>query len=78
MKIIKFKLKKNNIYEIIFDNKLKFDLYDDIIIKYNLLTKKEIDNNEFDNIVKDNFELSAYYKSLKYINIKMRTIMNKK
>lgn len=73
MKIIKFKLKKNNIYEIIFDNKLKLDLYDDVIIKYNLLSKKEIDNNEFDNIVKDNFELSAYYKSLKYINIRMRS-----
>lgn len=73
MKIIKFKKDKNNIYKIYFDDDVVISLYDDVIVKYNLLVNKEMDINKFNGIVQYNFFLDGYYKSIKYINKKMRT-----
>ena len=52
MKIKKISKKKNNLYEITLDNKETINLYDDIILKYNLLLTKEI--NDLENIINDN------------------------
>ena len=71
MKIIKYKKTSNNIYTIYLDNKESIKLYDDTIIKYNLLVIKEIDNLE--EVLKYNKKLEAYYIALNYINKKMRT-----
>ncbi len=71
MKITRIKKKKNNIYEIELDNRDKIDLYDDVILKYELLLKKDIDNIK--EIINDNNKLECYYIALKYINIKLRT-----
>ena len=46
MKIIKYNKLKNNKYEIILENNEKIKVYEDIILKENLLWKKEIDNIE--------------------------------
>jgi len=73
MKILKYKKFKNNEYKIITD-KEEYKLYDDIIIKYELLLKKEINTKEFNNIIQENNLLKAYYESLKAINTKMRTV----
>lgn len=73
MKIIKFKKDKNNIYKIYFDDDVAISLYDDVIVKYNLLVNKEMDINKFNEIVQYNSFLDGYYKSIKYINKKMRT-----
>ena len=73
MEIQSFKKKKNNKYEIIFKDQSNIDLYDDVIIKYNLLANKKMDNKLFEEIVKYNASLDAYYISLKYLNSKMRT-----
>lgn len=73
MKIIKFKKDKNNIYKIYFDDDVVISLYDDVIVKYNLLVNKEMDINKFNGIVQYNSFLDGYYKSIKYINKKMRT-----
>jgi len=73
MKIEKFKKDKSNIYSVFFEDGLTVKLYDDVIIKYNLLVSKEMDNKLFDEIVKYNDFLSGYYKSIKYINKKLRT-----
>ena len=73
MEIQSFKKKKNNKYEIIFKDQSSIDLYDDVIIKYNLLANKKMDNKLFEEIVKYNASLDAYYISLKYLNSKMRT-----
>ena len=40
MEIVKFKKNKDNSYMVIFDNELSLKLYDDVIIKYNLLSHK--------------------------------------
>ena len=73
MEIQSFKKKKNNKYEIVFKDQTNIDLYDDVIIKYNLLANKKMDNKLFEKIVNYNASLDAYYISLKYLNSKMRT-----
>ena len=73
MEIQSFKKKKNNKYEIVFKDQTNIDLYDDVIIKYNLLVNKKMDNKLFEKIVNYNASLDAYYISLKYLNSKMRT-----
>lgn len=73
MKIEKFKKDKNNLYKVIFEDGVEVSLYDDVIIKYNLLVNKEMDKKLFDEIIKYNDFLEGYYKSIKYINKKLRT-----
>ncbi|MDD5865141.1 MAG: RecX family transcriptional regulator [bacterium] len=72
MKISKIKLNKNGKYEVTIDN-TKYILYQDVIIKYLLFSKKEIDNNMLNDIIKDNIYYEAYDKIIKFINIKLRT-----
>ena len=72
MKIVKYKKIKNK-YRVFFSDDSYIDLYEDIILKYNLLLKKEINHNELNNIKNDNTREEIYDKSLKYISIKMRT-----
>lgn len=73
MQILKYKKSKDNTYDIEFDNNIKINLYDDTIIRFNLLTKKNITTSEFNEITKYNDESTSYYKSVKYINIKLRS-----
>lgn len=73
MKIIKFQKCKNNQYKIIMDNTLEMKLYDDVIVKYNLLAHKELDDKKFKEVTEYNDSLDAYYKSIKYLSTKMRS-----
>lgn len=73
MKIEKFKKDKSNTYKVYFEDDVTISLYDDVIVKYNLLVNKEMDKKKFDEIVKYNDFLDGYYKSIKYINKKLRT-----
>lgn len=73
-KILSYRKKKyNNIYEITLSNNEKLELYDDVILKYELLLKKEIPEDLFDEIIVFNSYLESYNKALKYINTKLRT-----
>lgn len=72
MKIEKYKYLGNGKYKVTID-KEEFIIYEDIIIKYNLLSKDKIDKKELDKYLKDNSFYESYYLSLKYINTKMRT-----
>ena len=73
MKIEKIKKKKSNIYEVTLSNKDKINLYDDVILKYELLIKKDIDDKLLKKIIDDNSYLESYYIALKYISIRLRT-----
>ena len=70
MRIIKYKKDKSNTYKVYIDNEI-ITLYDDAIIKYDLLLKNSIDQKLFDEIVKYNDFLNGYYKVIKYINKKI-------
>jgi len=73
MKIISYQKKKNNLYEITLSNNEVYALYDDVILKYELLLKKEINDKELEKILEDNKLQESYIKALKYLNSKLRT-----
>lgn len=72
MKIGKYTKLKDNRYSVKIDD-LTIKLYDDVIVKFELLRVKEIDEALFKEITEYNDKLEAYYKSLKYITRKLRT-----
>ena len=72
MKVLKYKKIKNK-YRVYFDNDIKVDLNDNIILKYELLLKKEIDNKTFDQLVLDNNKEDIYNNAVRYISIKIRS-----
>lgn len=74
MKIEKYKKIKDGKYRIILDNGTITDVYEDVIVKNNLLYKKEIDDSLLSEIEKDNEYQDAYNMSLKYIGIRLRSI----
>ncbi len=71
MEIRKFKKVGKNKYKILFDTE-ELTLYEDIILKYELLIKKEITLDDLDKIIKDNNDYDAYNMALNYIEVKMR------
>lgn len=72
MEITKFKKTKDNQYKVVLGD-TEITLYDDIIIKYNLLVNKKIDNAMLKIITDENNQLTAYYLSIKYINKRLRS-----
>ncbi len=72
MKIQKYVKDKQNKYKVIIDDE-EYILYDDVIIKYNLLAKSDIDAISLREIIIFNDELKSYYESIKYINKKLRS-----
>lgn len=77
MKINKFKKVGTNKYRIYFDNNSLL-LYEDVILKYNLLYKKEIDSDLLIEIDEENKKSSIYDTALKYISVRMRSIKEMK
>lgn len=74
MKIIKYEKKGNSQYKIYLENGNKLDLYEDVIIKNNLLYKKEIDLELLDKLDIDNKKEDIYNKCVKYISVRIRSI----
>ncbi len=73
MKILKYTKLKNSQYKIVLENGTEVKLYDDVILKENLLLTKELTNKQLDKIIKLNDYYEAYYKALKLINVKLRS-----
>lgn len=73
MIINSYKKKNNGQYEVILDNK-SFLLHEDLILKYSLLIKKEIDEDELKKLENENKKYLVYDEALKYLKTKMRSI----
>lgn len=71
MHINKFKKVGKNKYKIFLDT-TELTLYEDIILKYDLLLKKDIDLEEIDKLIDENSYYDAYNIALNYIEIKLR------
>ena len=71
MKILKYKKVNGNKYSLELDNKESIKLYDDTIIHFDLLRIKNIEDLE--EIYIYDKDMEAYYKSVNYLNRKMRT-----
>ena len=72
MKIIKIEKLKNNKYKLKFEND-SLVTYDDIILKYNLLFKKNIDMNIYNKIIDENKYYDIYSDCEKYCLKKRRS-----
>ena len=73
MKIEKFKKRPNGLYTIYLDNFNSYDLYEEIILKYELLITKSIEEDELDKIIKDNKNYESYYDALKTLKRTIKT-----
>lgn len=74
MKIIKYEKKGNNTYKIYLENNQSINLYEDVIIKNNLLYKKEISDSLLEKLDIDNSKEDIYNKCVKYISVRIRSI----
>ena len=74
MKIIKYEKKGNNTYKIYLENNQTITVYEDVILKNNLLYKKEIDIELLEKISNDNLYEEIYNKCVKYISVRIRSI----
>lgn len=72
MKTNKFKKIGTNKYKLFLDNN-SIIVYEDVILKYNLLYKKDIDDELLIKINEDNYKASIYDTALKYIGVRMRS-----
>ena len=72
MKINKFTKQKNGMYKITLDNNTII-VHEDLILKYDLLIKKEIDDNLLNELKEENKTYEIYEVALSYINKKLRT-----
>lgn len=71
MKIKSYKKLKNNSYKITFQDSIEeCILYDEVILKYNLLVKKDISKKELEECQKENERFSCYYKAIQYLTHK--------
>lgn len=77
MKVLKYKKLKNNRYKVFFDE-MELTLYEDVILKYGLLIKKEIDSKDLDEISKDNTYYEVYYTALNSINARFKSVYDTK
>lgn len=74
IKIIKYKKENNGKYKLLLEDGSTIDTYEDVILKNNLLYKKDIDDSLYDIIMNDNVYEEAYSKSINYIGIRLRSI----
>ena len=71
MKIQEYRYLGNSKYKVIINNE-EYILYEDIILKYNLLIKN-VNEKDLTKYLKENKRFEAYYVALKYIKAKLRT-----
>ncbi len=74
IKIIKYKKENNGKYKLLLEDGSTIDTYEDVILKNNLLYKKDIDDSLYNIIMNDNVYEEAYSKSINYIGIRLRSI----
>ena len=74
MKIIKYKKGTKGLYKVELDNGRVLSLYEDVILKFDLLLKKEIFEEDFDSINKYNLECDVYYVALNSIKNRFRSV----
>ena len=73
MKIIKYEALKDGTYKVILSDGNILKLYEDVIVKNNLLYKSEIDDKLLKKINSDNDYSSMYYNGVKYLSNRLRS-----
>ena len=73
MKIIKYKKARNGKYSVFLDDGREFLFYEEVILKYELLLKKEILEKDLNDINQSNLEYDVYYVALNSIKNRYRS-----
>ena len=74
MKVIKYKKMANNRYKVYLEENHELLLYEDVILKYNLLIRKDIDEELIIEMDKYNQECDVYYVALNSIKNRFRSV----
>lgn len=74
MKILKYKKKKNGQYELQLESGESLVLYEEVILKFELLLKKDIPLKEKEIILLCNQEYDVYYVALKSLKSRFRSV----
>ncbi|MBQ2639796.1 MAG: RecX family transcriptional regulator [Bacilli bacterium] len=74
MRILKYKKQINGKYKIVLDNNQDLLLYEDTILKYNLLIKGEISTEQLKEITDFNFQCDVYYVALKSLKSRFKSV----
>lgn len=74
MEIVKYELTKKNIYNVYLSNGEVLELDESVITNNELLLKKRIDNDLYDKLKRDNKICILVNTSIKYINVRLRSI----
>ena len=73
MNINKFSKGKSGMYTIFLEDNTKLTIHEDLILKYDLLLTKKIDNNLKEEILEENKVYEIYEVSISYITKKLRS-----
>lgn len=73
MTIKMFKMKQKGLYELVMDNGKIYFFYEEIILKYELLLSKKIDDKLLPSLLEENKKYECYYKGLERLNKKAET-----
>ncbi len=74
MKISKITKLKDGMYKLKLDEKQELKVHEDLILKYNILTKKELNEETKELLTEENKIYEIYNVALKYIKIRIRSI----
>ena len=74
MKILKYKKRANGKYSLFLDDGREFVFYEEVILQYNLLITKEIQEKDLLIIHQSNLEYDVYYTALNYIKSHFKSI----
>ena len=73
MTIKMFKMKQKGLYELVMDNGKVYSFYEEIILKYELLLKKDISDDMLPEIEAYNNECDVYYVALKALKSRFKS-----
>ena len=74
MKILKYKKRPNGRYSLYLDDGRELILYEDVILKHELIIRREILEKDLIDIEKDNIKYDVYYVALKSINSRYKSV----
>ena len=78
MKILKYKKKRNGQYELQLESGEELILYEEVILKFELLLKKKIEQSEKEKVLLCNQEYDVYYVALKALKNRFRSVKDLK
>lgn len=73
MRIEKYKKLKNGKYEVILEDHIRYELYEDTILKYDLLLTRKIEETRKKEILDFDQKMEVYYMALKYLKTRARS-----